>query len=686
MKGMLPFVLAFFYETVVEWRNSCRVTVAKTPELWYTDVIINRGNGDGMIILGAEGISKHFGERCLFDNISFSVQEKDAIGLVGANGVGKTTLFRMLTGQERVDSGLLSKSKQCRIGCMEQHVCADPNQTAYQHALSQFSHLLKLEEELEEIHSALEGGRSDADLLSRQQERMERYEREGGLTFRSRTRSALLGLGLAEAELSLPMASLSGGQRSKVSLARLLVSDANLLLLDEPTNHLDMTSVEWLEGYLRTYQNAFIVISHDRYFLDHVTNITFELEHERLSVCRGNYSVYLEQKAKDREVAAHHYEQTRREIARLEGIVAQQRQWNREKNIRTAESKLKVIQKLEKTLVKPEGELQGIRFAFSVKHTGANEVLSARGLGMRYGEKRLFQQSELSVFRRERVFLLGPNGCGKTTLLRLLTGQIQGDGEIRFGSGVVPGYFDQTQSNLHMEKTVLSEVWDDFPAMNQSEVRSALAAFLFRGDEVQKPVSMLSGGERARVAILKLMLTKANLLLLDEPTNHLDIASREALEQALADYDGTLLMVSHDRYFINKLADRVVAFQDGKLIEVAGNYEDYLAFAVAHQAPKEEVKAAVSKGGEDYRAKKEAQSKLRRAQGAVKRCEEALEKVSARMAEIDGLLSEEETAADYERLMSLSAERQELEEQELTLMEQWSEAEAELEQLQEEFQ
>ena len=633
-----------------------------------------------MIVLSAENLQKNFGERLLFDKVSFAVQEKDAIGLVGANGAGKTTLFRMLAGQEGIDAGLLSKSKQCRIGWMEQHVCADERQTALDHALSQFSALLEMEAEQEKINRALEQGKGDEDTLNRQHDLIERYERQGGLTFRSRTRSALLGLGLTPAELELPMAALSGGQRSKVSLARLLVSDATLLLLDEPTNHLDMDSVEWLEGYLRAYQNAFIVISHDRYFLDHVTGITYELEHERLHTWKGNYSAYLEHKQKDREIAAKHYEQTRREIARLEGIVAQQRQWNRERNIRTAESKLKVIEKLEQSLVKPEEELKGIHFSFSVKYTGANEVLSGHDLGMRYEDKLLFEHGELSLFRRERVFLLGPNGCGKTTLLGLLTGRVSGQGEVRLGSGVTLGYYDQTQSNLHMEKTVLSEVWDDFPDMSQSEVRSALAAFLFRGDDVAKPISMLSGGERARVAILKLMLTKANLLLMDEPTNHLDIASREALEQALMDYEGTLLMVSHDRYFINKLADRIVAFQGKSLCEIAGNYDDYLAWSASRKPQEAQPQPSAAKG-EDYRAQKQARSMLRRAQGAVKRCEEALEHISNRMAEIDAMLSSDETAADYERLLALTAERQSLELEENAQMERWAEAVSELEQM-----
>ncbi len=530
-----------------------------------------------MVYLSATNVSKAFGEETLFENVSFHVEEHDKIGLVGANGAGKTTLFKMIIGQMEPDTGGVYVNRDA-IGYMEQYACLDDGRTVLEEALSGFWKFRRMEEELHSLTAALDKAGDDAGLIERQQFLTEQYAAQGGLTYQSRVRAALLGLGFAPEDLERPLSSLSGGQRSKVSLARLLTCDAKLLLLDEPTNHLDIRSVGWLEDFLKAYDGAYLVISHDRYFLDQVTKKTFELEHGHLRMYGGGYSEYLLRKQEDREVLQHQYDSQMREIKRIEGIIAQQRQWNREKNIKTAESKQKMVDRLRGQLVKPEAELSAIRFAFNVLPGGGNDVLLAEELSKRFGEKKLFEHAKLHIRNGERVFLLGENGCGKTTLLRIITGQLPSDsGFLRLGVGIKAGYYDQNLEGLNYDKDVIHEVWDKYPQMTQTQVRNALAVFLFTGDDVFKPMRALSGGERARVALLKLMLSKANFLLLDEPTNHLDIASREALESALLGYEGTLLMVSHDRYFINKLADRVLVMKENGIEECIGNYDDYLA-------------------------------------------------------------------------------------------------------------
>jgi ATP-binding cassette subfamily F protein 3 len=633
-----------------------------------------------MSILAVDNLSKYFGSRCLMEQVSFHIEEKDRVGLVGANGTGKTTLFQLLVGKQDGDSGGVVRASGLKIGTMEQHVPEDTTLTANEWILTAFEDLLDLEKQLEEIQKQVEKGNADEKLLMRQQHLREQFEREGGLWFRSRAQSALNGLGFTEAQKNLPLASLSGGQRSKLGLARLLVSRAGLLLLDEPTNHLDIAAIGWLEEFLKGYEGAFIVISHDRYFLDKVTEKTMELEHQRLRVFSGNYTTYLSFKKEQQKVAEHHYQQQIKEIKRLEDAVTEMRRWNREKSIKRAESKQKVIDKLTDSLEKPEQEEGTIFFSFKAKQPGPVEVLNARGLTFGFEDKPLYRQTDFSLRKGERVFLIGPNGCGKTTLLKQLLHQVRGQGFIEYGPGVTVGYYDQTGQQLHPEKSVLDEIWDEYPGMDQTSVRNALAAFLFKGEQVFKKIETCSGGERARVALLKIMLKGTNLLLLDEPTNHLDIGSREALEEALAGYDGTLLMVSHDRYFINKLADRVLWLTQEGIRNFEGDYDSFLA-AMEQKKETPEKKNGPGAGGQDYKARKQRESEIRKLKTAITRAEEEIERLEQLVLQLREQIEDPSVAADYVKIMELTKQLNETEEQIEVMTLRWTEDSDRLEEL-----
>lgn len=632
-----------------------------------------------MSILSLDKITKSFGSRILFREASFHIEEKDRVGFVGANGTGKTTLFKVLTGKEEYDSGLIAKANRLTVGTMEQHVPEDSAQTARDWVLKAFEPLLALEQQMELVQKALDGGQAHEELLLKQQTLREQYERDGGLYFRSRVEAALTGLGFTATQKELPLSSLSGGQRSKLGLARLLVAPASLLLLDEPTNHLDLAAIEWLEEFLASYDGAFIVISHDRYFLDKVTNKTMELEHTRIGMYHGNYSAYLSFKKEQREIQKKHYEEQLREIHRLEDVVTEMKKWNREKSIKRAESKEKVIEKLTEQLEKPESETKTIHFSFTANHTGPNEVLKVENASMDFGEGPLYQGVNFGLRRGERVFLIGANGCGKTSLLRQLMGEYNGTGYIEYGPGVTVGYYDQTGASLHPHKTVINEVWDDFPHLEETALRNSLAAFLFRGEDVFKLVETCSGGERARIALLKTMLGGHNLLLLDEPTNHLDIGSREALEEALEGYNGTLLMVSHDRYFINKLANRVLFMTPNGLEPFEGGYDDFLA-KVQKSTPEPAKKETVGAGGLAYKERKLRESTLRKLKTQVSRLEEQIENTEEQIALLKEQLEAPEVVSDYKKMMELSAQLEELQvlAEKYTL--QWAEAGEELEQ------
>lgn len=633
-----------------------------------------------MAILTVNGVTVSFGEETILEGIAFEVQKGEHVGLVGVNGSGKTTLFKTLTGEYSPDTGSVIFAKDCTPGYMEQHVCRDFEKTALEEVLTVFAPLLGMEAELGELSHRLSQNPPEKEmeeLILRQTTLNDRFVEAGGLTCRSRARSALLGLGFTEEQLQNTVGVLSGGQKAKLQLAKMLLGGANLLLLDEPTNHLDIQSVEWLEDFLKTYPHAYIVISHDRYFLDKVTGRTLELQNTHLESYKGNYTRYLALKEEKRLAMQRVYESTKREIQRIEGIIEQQRRWNQERNYVTIASKQKAIDRLEATLEKPEDDPDAIRFQFHASRRSGDEVLTAQGLSLSFGRGPLFSGVDLEIKRGEKIFLIGPNGCGKTSLFKILLGQYHQDqGVVRLGVGVDLGYYEQSQLSLDDKKTVIDEIWDLHPQMTQTEVRSALAIFLFRGEDVFKPVGALSGGERARVLLLKLMLSKANFLLLDEPTNHLDTGSCEALEEALSGYDGTLFVVSHDRYLINRLADKVYALTPQGAQLYLGNYDSYLEKREARQAI-EEKKAAPKPNL--YKQRKERDAGLRKKRAALRRLEAAVEEAEQAIAALEKSLEDPAVAADYEAVSQASQEIAQLREKADGLLLEWSELSEELE-------
>ena len=628
-----------------------------------------------MAILTVNNIKKMFGTDTIIQDITFEVQKGDRIGLVGINGSGKTTLFKVLNGEYSADEGSFTPARDTSIGYMEQHVCRDMEKTAFDEVMTVFAPLLKMEAEIERLTAEIAAVPENIDaLIEKQTELNDRFIADGGLTCRNRARSTLIGLGFAPEQIYAPIGVLSGGQKAKIQLAKMLLGESNLLLLDEPTNHLDIPSVEWLEDFLKNYSGSYIVISHDRYFLDAVTNRTFEIENTRLTEYKGNYTRFIHQKEENRLAMQRVYDNTQREIKRIEGIIEQQKRFNQERNYVTIASKQKSIDRLEATLQKPEDEPDTIRFQFKASQRGGNDVLMAEDLALQFGENRLFQNVNLEIKRGEKVFLIGPNGCGKTSLLKILLDIYkETTGEHRFGANIDVGYYDQAQGNLDESKTVIDEIWDLHPYMTQTQVRSALAVFLFKGEDVYKPVKGLSGGERARVLLLKLMLSKANLLILDEPTNHLDIGSCEALENALLGYDGTLFVVSHDRYLINKLADKIYYLDPTGTTLYLGNYDAYLEARQQKEAAAEAAASLEATAKPNaYRQKKERASEIRKKKAALSKCERDIEATELEIEALNEKLLDPEIASDYEQTLDITNQIAACKEQSDALMNEWT--------------
>ena len=666
-----------------------------------------------MPALSVRNLTMTFIERNLFTDVSFDVEERDKVGFIGANGVGKTTLFKILNGEISPVSGTVTFSKNVRPGYMEQHACNNPRADVYHELLSVFDYLSDMETEISALAHQIDNKSGNLDeLVERQTMLIEQFERAGGLTYKSRTRSALLGLGFSENDFTMPVGNLSGGQRSKLCLAKLLLSQSNMLLLDEPTNHLDIDAIAWLEGFLRDFKGAMIIISHDRYFLDNVTNKTIELEHNRAMVYKGSYSEFVKKKESVNESLKNKYEHDLKEIKRIEGIVEQQKRWGQAHNFITAASKQKEADRIKDGLVAPESELETMRMHFEPRCESGNDVLICKNLAKSFDNKQLFKNVDIHIRKGERVFIIGGNGCGKTTLFRILTGKTpMNSGEYDYGANVEIGYFDQMQQNLDLSKTALDEVWDTFPNMTQTEVRSALASFLFKGDEVFKPLSKMSGGERARVSLLKLMLKGSNFLLLDEPTNHLDMDSKEILENAIRHFEGTVLYVSHDRYFINTTATRILNLTGGHVLNYVGNYDYYLdkkedverAYYAAHpnhnasaiastdaavpspstemstadgtapQAENNTPNAATSSNALSWQEQKEEQARLRKIQKELNRVESEIERLEAENTALDEAIADPANATNSAKLQELSIQRGENDAKLEELLEHWEE-------------
>ncbi len=534
-----------------------------------------------MIILACDGISKSFGIDLVLDGITFSVTEGARMGVVGPNGSGKTTLFRIITGSIAPDSGSVYKAKGAVIGYLEQNSSVESDLAVWDELLKVFEPVLDMEKRIRDLEIDISryedtGSPEYKKLADEYAGLLEEFEAKNGYRYESLIRGVLTGLGFSQEEYIKPVSHLSGGQKARVAMARLLLQKPEILLLDEPTNYLDLDAMQWLEDFLKGYSGTVMIISHDRYFLDKVCDSILEIENRKGQVFTGNYSEYHKKKRLQVELQEKEYKLQQKEIERQEAIIRRYRSYNREKSIRAAESREKALAKM--TLVEKPVYTEEIRMSFKAKNHCGRDVLSVEGLSMAFGNNRLFENVSFRMEKGDRVGIIGANGTGKTTLFRLLLGRLAPlKGEIRFGTGVDIGYYDQEQTSLDPTNTLMDELIGAFPHLTTGEIRNALALFLFRGDDVFKTISSLSGGERGRVILAKLMLAQNNFLLLDEPTNHLDMASKEVLENALSEYDGSILVISHDRYFLNKIANRILVLENMSVTEYQGNYDDYIA-------------------------------------------------------------------------------------------------------------
>jgi ATP-binding cassette subfamily F protein 3 len=640
-----------------------------------------------MIILSLAHIQKSFGANTVLKDVSLTLQSGQRLGLVGVNGSGKTTLMRIIAGLDTADGGTISMTRGLKMGYLAQQGMVTPGLTVLQELEAVFEPLKQMEARMRELETLMAENAHDPDQLRRLSSEYsattEAFEKQDGYAFTSAIQGVLSGLGFDRAQQNQLAEQLSGGERTRLCLARLLLQKPDLLLLDEPTNHLDLQALNWLEEYLSTYRGTVLVISHDRYFMDHVCDCMAELLLGEAEQYGGNYTRYLEQRAERFESRTKAYELQQKEIARQEAIIARYRSFNREKSIRAAESREKRLNKMEK-LQRPEEENQ-IRFSFDVRRRTGDDVLMVKDLKKSFGERTLFEHLNLHMRAGDRIALIGPNGAGKSTLFRCLTGALPPEeGTVRLGANVDIGYYDQHQAHLHPEKSVLDEVWDDFPRLEQYEVRGALGLFLFTGDDVFEPISTLSGGEKGRVALTKLMLKRDNLLLMDEPTNHLDMDSREVLEQALSDYPGTILAISHDRYFINRFANKVAVLSREGLKEYAGNYDDYLEKSQRPQAFADDgpqrTRTELDKEKKRQRGERE---RLQEARDRAEMTEREIASLEQEMADLEALMALPETYQDPERAAQAARDYQKIQARTVALYDEWEQADRELKDLME---
>ena len=643
-----------------------------------------------MIAISVNDLSLSFGTTPILDKVSFALEESDKLGIIGVNGCGKSTLFRLILGEIEPTAGEIYFSKGKTVGILTQDGafrCDNEGQTVLERMYEAFPALLAAERRLAELEARL--GDAEAHVIKEYTDLHEKFLRDGGMEFRGRCASVLSRLGFDELAQKQPVATLSGGQRTRLSLAIELSREPDILMLDEPTNHLDIETLAWLESFLSSYSKCVMIISHDRYFLDKVTNKTLSIEHCRAKLYNGGYTKSMEQRRIDREIAERHWKNQQKEIARQEAYIAQQRAWNRERNIIAAESRLKLLDKMER-VERPEEDVKAIRMSFGSSIASGNDVLDVRSLSMGFGERCLFTDLSFLIKRGERAMIIGPNGCGKSTLIKLILGKLSPrTGSITEGYNVEIGYYDQENQNLSPENTVLDELWNAYPTKTQTEIRNTLALFRFTGESVFKEVAVLSGGERARLTLAKLMLSRMNVLVLDEPTNHLDIDSREALESALEQFEGTIVTVSHDRYLIEKLATRILELHPGKefssdLLDYRVDHPgtSYTEFRRYKSARVEEraqgttaaaTSAPISSGKEQYLKNKQATAEARKKKAQIERLRKECDALENELSAIDEELFGS-AASDYLRAAELDARKNEVEERLMEIYEALEEA------------
>ena len=640
------------------------------------------------MILSCQNISKAFVENQVLKNVSFHIEDHEKAAIVGINGAGKTTLLRIIVGEMTPDDGQVVLAKDKTLGYLAQNSTVDTSHTIYEELLSVKADLLRLEEKIRECENNMKHADGDAleDLMKQYTSLTHAFETGGGYLYRSELVGVLKGLGFTEDEFSKPVATLSGGQKTRVALGRLLLQNPDLIILDEPTNHLDMNSIAWLETYLLNYKGAVLIVSHDRYFLDRIAGKVIEIDQSKATTFMGNYSDYAVKKEQLRVAAWNAYMNQQREIKHQEEVIEKLKSFNREKSIKRAESREKMLDKIE-VIEKPSEVRTDMKLTLTPRILSGNDVLTVEHLAKSFDSHKLFTDVNFEIKRGEHVAIIGDNGSGKTTLLKILNGLVPADqGTFRLGSNVEIGYYDQEHHVLHSEKTLFEEISDDYPYLNNTQIRNVLAAFLFTGEDVFKRISDLSGGERGRVSLAKLVLSNANFLILDEPTNHLDIMSKEILEDALNGYEGTILYVSHDRYFINRTAHRILDLTEGQFVSYVGNYDYYLEkhdtvmAAIEAKSPQSAdadntgaAKAADSEVKLDWKAQKEEQARLRKKENDLKKCEEKIAELEARISEIDTEMSDPAIGTQVAKLQELSKEQTACQEQLEKLYEQWEE-------------
>lgn len=640
------------------------------------------------MILSCQNISKTFVENQVLKNVSFHIEDHEKAAIVGINGAGKTTLLRIIVGEMTPDDGQVVLARDKTLGYLAQNSTVDTSHTIYEELLSVKADLLRLEEKIRECENNMKHAEGDAleDLMKQYTSLTHAFETGGGYLYRSELVGVLKGLGFTEDEFSKPVATLSGGQKTRVALGRLLLQNPDLIILDEPTNHLDMNSIAWLETYLLNYKGAVLIVSHDRYFLDRIAGKVIEIDQSKATTFMGNYSDYAVKKEQLRVAAWNAYMNQQREIKHQEEVIEKLKSFNREKSIKRAESREKMLDKIE-VIEKPSEVRTDMKLTLMPRILSGNDVLTVEHLAKSFDSHKLFTDVNFEIKRGEHVAIIGDNGSGKTTLLKILNGLVPADqGTFRLGSNVEIGYYDQEHHVLHSDKTLFEEISDDYPYLNNTQIRNVLATFLFTGEDVFKRISDLSGGERGRVSLAKLVLSNANFLILDEPTNHLDIMSKEILEDALNGYEGTILYVSHDRYFINRTAHRILDLTEGQFVNYVGNYDYYLEkhdtvmAAIEASAPQNTdadntvaAKVAESEVKLDWKAQKEEQARLRKKENDLKKCEEQIARLEARVSEIDTEMSDPAIGTQVAKLQELTKEQTACQEQLEKLYEQWEE-------------